>query len=113
MKFRVILFALFGLLDATALRAQFIIPTGGNHPELHWQELETEHFLIVYHDGLDTIALKAAPVAEDVYRVVTANLKTPLTSKVKIYISDYDEIKNAFAFEDDYIFIWMRGILDD
>jgi len=93
--------------------AQFILPTGGNHPELHWREFQTEHFLIIYHDGLDSVALKAAPVAEEAYHIVTTNLQTPLTKKVKIYLSDYDEIKNAFAFDDDYIFIWMRGILDD
>ena len=104
---------LFFLLSTSSLKAQFILPTGGNHPELHWHEFETEHFTIVFHDGLYNIALKAAPVAEEAYRVVTTNLKTPLGSKVKIYLSDYDEIKNAFAFEDDYIFIWMRGILDD
>ena len=80
---------------------------------MHWHELSTEHFTIVYHDGLDSIALKAAPVAEEAYHVVTTNLQTPLKGKVRIYLSDYDEIKNAFAFEDDYIFIWMRGILDD
>jgi Tol biopolymer transport system component len=104
---------LFALLGFSSVHAQLIFPTGGNHPELHWNELETEHFRIIYHDGLDSVAMKAAPVAEEVYCVVTTNLKTPLTGKVKIYFSDYDEIKNAFAFEDDYIFIWMRGILDD
>jgi len=100
-------------ISSSSLRAQLFLPTGGNHPELHWNEFETEHFRIVYHDGLDTIAMNAAPVAEEVYHVVTTNLKTTFKSKIKIYLSDYDEIKNAFAFEDDYIFIWMRGILDD
>ncbi len=104
---------LFFSINISLLHAQFLPPTGGNHPELHWHELSTEHFTIVYHDGLDSIALKAAPVAEEVYHVVTTNLQTPLKGKVRIYLSDYDEIKNAFAFEDDYIFIWMRGILDD
>lgn len=107
------LFLSFFLFSASRLKAQFILPTGGNHPELHWHELSTEHFTVIYHDGLDSIAFKAAPVAEEAYHVVTTNLKTPLKSKIKIYLSDYDEIKNAFAFDDDYIFIWMRGILDD
>ncbi len=101
------------LVSTSPLRAQFLLPTGGNHPELHWNELSTAHFTIIYHNGLDSVAFKAASVAEEAYRVVTTNLKTPLKNKVKIYLSDYDEIKNAFAFEDDYIFIWMRGILDD
>lgn len=86
---------------------------GAGHPELHWYQLETEHFTIVYHNGLDSVAMRAAPMAEEVYRVVTTNLRTRLDHKVKIYISDNDEVKNAFAFNDDHIFIWLRGILDD
>ncbi|MDP4219162.1 MAG: BamA/TamA family outer membrane protein [Bacteroidota bacterium] len=111
--FQSILFLLFLCIGSAELHAQLILPTGGNHPELHWKEFRTEHFIIIYHDGLDSVALKAAPMAEEAYTVVTTNLKTPLVSKVKIYFSDYDEVKNAFAFDDDYIFIWMRGILDD
>ncbi|MEO5928390.1 MAG: hypothetical protein ABIR47_00525, partial [Candidatus Kapaibacterium sp.] len=30
-----------------------------------------------------------------------------------IYLSDLDEVPNAFAFGDHHIYIWMRGILDD
>jgi Tol biopolymer transport system component len=92
---------------------QFGIPTGANHPELSWSQIETEHFIIIYHQGLDTIATHAASIAEEVYRVVTTNLQTPIARKTKIYISDNDEIKNAFAFSDDHIFLWLRGILDD
>lgn len=93
--------------------AQLLGVTGANHPELSWHELQTDHFVIVYHQGLDSIAQIAAPVAEEVYRVVTTNLKTGLSKKVRIYLSDNDETRNAFAFQDHYIFIWMRGILDD
>jgi len=63
MKLRHLVFVLFVLSDIPSLHAQLLIPTGGNHPELHWSELETEHFRIVYHQGLDSIALRAAPVA--------------------------------------------------
>jgi len=93
--------------------AQLGTPLGANHPELSWYQFETEHFVIIYHDGLDSIAHRAAPVAEETYRVVTTNLQTPVAGKTKIYISDNDEIKNAFAFSDDHIFLWLRGILDD
>ena len=93
--------------------AQLLGLTGANHPELHWQEIQTDHFVIVYHQGLDSIARIAAPIAEEVYHVVTTNLETPLAKKIRIYLSDNDEERNAFTFEDDYIFIWMRGILDD
>lgn len=101
------------LLFLFSLPAIAQIPTGGNHPELDWSEIRTEHFRIVYHQGLDTIARVAAPVAEEAYRIITTNLQTPLAKRISIYLSDHDEVKNAFAFDDDYIFIWMRGILDD
>ncbi|MEO6940676.1 MAG: M48 family metalloprotease [Candidatus Kapaibacterium sp.] len=93
--------------------AQVPIPLGANHPELHWNQFETPHFVIIFPDGLDSTAEAAAPIAEEVYRVVTTNLQTPLPSKTKIYLSDNDELKNAFAATDDHIFVWMRGILDD
>ena len=113
---RIVFFAV-GLLSLftlpNLLHAQLLGLTGANHPELHWEELETEHFVLVYHQGLDSTARLAAPIAEEVYHVVTTNLETPLTSKIRIYFSDNDEERNAFAFQDSYIFIWMRSILDD
>src|SRR5579859_4881425 len=77
--------------------AQLLGLTGANHPELSWHEVETEHFVIVYHQGLDSIVPTAAKVAEEVYHVVTTNLQTPLKNKVRIYLSDNDEVRNAFA----------------
>lgn len=101
------------LLLVSGLTAFAQLPTGANHPELSWSELETDHFRIVYHQGLDTVARVAASIAEEAYRVVTTNLQTRLSKRIPIYLSDHDEVKNAFAFDDDHIFIWMRGILDD
>ncbi len=96
------------------VHAQLLGITGANHPELHWKEFQTPHFTLVYHQGLDSIVRTvAAPIAEEVYHVVTTNLQTPLSDKVRIYFSDNDEMRNAFTFGDEYIFVWMRGILDD
>ncbi len=112
---RSVLLLCFAIIAAFSKPAvgQLLGITGANHPELHWQELETEHFVIVYHQGLDSIAQIAAPIAEEVYHVVTTNLQTALPQKIRIYLSDNDEERNAFAFSDNYIFIWLRGILDD
>jgi hypothetical protein len=93
--------------------AQLLGVTGANHPELEWKEYQTEHFTLVFHQGLDSTARMAAPIAEEVYRVVTTNLETAIPYKIRIYLSDNDEERNAFTFGDHYIFIWMRGILDD
>jgi len=104
----VLTFYVWGSLSASA---QPIL--GSNHPELTWHEIETDHFILIYHDGLDSIVRASTPVIEDAYRVVTTNLQTTLHKKLKVYFSDNDIIRNAFAFDNDYIFIWMRGILDD
>lgn len=94
-------------------RAQFPLPTGAHHPELEWRELETEHFRLIYHAELDSIMPEGAKLAEEAYRVVTTNLETTLPKKLKMYFSDNDDIRNAYAFSHDHIFIWMRGITDD
>lgn len=112
MQFRLIL-PLTLLLVVRGAFAQIPVPTGANHPHLEWREIETEHFRLIHHTELDSIMPDAARWAEEAYRVVTTNLETPLPFKVKMYFSDNDEIRNAYAFSYDHIFIWMRGILDD
>ncbi|HEX5315761.1 MAG TPA: hypothetical protein VFX22_03835, partial [Candidatus Kapabacteria bacterium] len=109
MKKIVALLALFFILQTSYFiipsRAQLLGITGANHPELHWKELETDHFVLIYHQGLDSIVRVAAPIAEEVYHVVTTNLETALPGKIRIYFSDNDEERNAFTFGDKYIFI--------
>ena len=43
-----------------------------NHPELDWQTIETEHFLIHYHTETKRSAEEAAAVAEKIYKPVTS-----------------------------------------
>jgi Tol biopolymer transport system component len=112
---RILLAAILALLISlpSVALSQLPTPLGTNHPELTWKEIETEHFRLIYHEELAPMMPDAAKMAEEAYRVVTTNLGTPLPGKTKIYFSDNDAIKNAFALLDDHIFIWMRGILDD
>lgn len=97
-------------LSAQLLRIPFL---GANRPDVSWHQFSTDHFVVIYHDGLDSIAREAANVAEAVYPVVTGNLNTQLSHRVKLYLSDLDDVQNAFAFDDDHMYIWLRGILDD
>lgn len=96
-----------------AALAQFPFPVGANRTDVSWRELTTEHFVVVYHTGLDSIAREAAIVAEAIYPVVTGNLGTEVSGRTPLYLSDLDDIPNAFALGDKYMFVWMRGILDD
>src|ERR1041384_1881000 len=99
---------LFWLALCASAGAQ--LPTGANRPDVSWHQIGTSHFLIVYHDGLEDAARQAADVAEAVYPVVTGSLRTELPGRTLLYLSDLDDIPNAFAFGDDHMYIWMRGI---
>ena len=70
---------------------------GRNHPELDWQEAETPRFKIMYPAHLAGIEIEAAAIAEETYNALSENLKVTFDEKIKIYLSDEDEILNGFA----------------
>ncbi len=70
---------------------------GRNHPELSWQVAETEHFKIAYPEHLEGVEDHAAAIAEESYKVLSANLGVTFDSKIRIYLSDEDENVNGFA----------------
>lgn len=110
---RLLYLILFLAAAATASAQLAGSSTGANRSDVSWHQLETEHFTIIYHDGLDSAAQEAADVAEAIYPVVTGNLGVEMSGRTDLYLSDLDEVANAFAYDDKYMFIWMRGILDD
>lgn len=68
-----------------------------NHPYLNWQVAETEHVKIIYPEHLSGIETKAAAIAEESYRALSENLDVEFSRKIRIYLSDEDEIINGFA----------------
>ena len=85
-----------------------------NHPELQWQVLETEHFRVLFHEGLETAAGKAAEVAEEVYGPITRLYDYQPGSKVRIVLKDYDDVANGAAyFFQDTIEIWTTALEHD
>jgi len=89
------------------------LPTGANRSDVSWRQIQTAHFTIVYHDGLEEFGREAATIAESVYPVVTGNLGTVVEGRTLLYLSDLDDVENAVAVNDWFIYIWMRGILAD
>ena len=81
-----------------------------NHPELNWKVAETEHFLIMYPDRISGIQDEAAAIAEATYDVLSKNLEVKFDYKIRIYLSDEDEINNGFAvpFKESYTDIWVN-----
>jgi Tol biopolymer transport system component len=77
------------------------------HPELEWQTLETDHFNIHYHQGLEKIARKGALIAEQSYQPIMDQVQVEDFGKTDIVFSAEDEIMNGFAMPTNQIFIWV------
>lgn len=80
-----------------------------NHPEIEWLSAETEHFIITYPAHLADIEAQAAAIAEATYEALSKNLDVHFDYKIRIYLSDEDEIMNGFAvpFPRAYTNIWV------
>ena len=99
--------ALGALAAAVPARAQ-------NHPELTWRTLATEHFRVLYHDGLEHTARQAAEVAEAAYGPVTRLYGYRPAGPVRVILKDYDDYGNGAAFfYHDAIEIWITPLEHD
>ena len=78
-----------------------------NHPEINWETIETEHFLIHFHEETRRSAQEAAAVAENIYEPITTLYEFEPDSKVNIIIKDTDDYSNGAAYYyDNKIEIW-------
>lgn len=68
-----------------------------NHPELNWQVSETEHFKIIYPERISGVEIPAGTIAEESYDALSKNMGVTFTGKVRLYLTDEDEIENGFA----------------
>ena len=85
-----------------------------NHPELTWRTLATEHFRVLYHDGLEHTARQAAEVAEAAYGPVTRLYGYRPSGPVRVILKDYDDYGNGAAFfYHDAIEIWITPLEHD
>ena len=85
-----------------------------NHPELAWQVVETEHFRIFYHEGLDRAAARAARIAEAAYAPITELYGYAPDGRVRIVLKDHDDYANGAAFfYQDTIEIWATSLDHD
>lgn len=96
-------------ISPVLLAQGFNSTNGRNHPELNWQVAETEHFLIMYPDRISGIEAEVAAIAEATYESLSQNLDVEFDYKIRIYLSDEDEVNNGFAvpFNKAYTDIWV------
>lgn len=101
---------LFVLISPVLIAQGFNSTNGRNHPELNWQVAETEHFLIMYPELISGIEAKAAAIAEATYDSLSLNLDVEFDYKIRIYLSDEDEVNNGFAvpFNRAFTDIWVN-----
>lgn len=96
------------LNPAAGLRAQEF---DANHPELRWETIETEHFLVHYHQGTQRTANLVAEIAEDVYPSITGLYQYRPGGKVEFVIRDTEDYSNGGAyFFDNKIEIWAENL---
>lgn len=106
-----LLLLICGLFRAGETAAQgFNLVNERNHPHLEWRMAETEHFRIVYPAHIEGIEIEAAAIAETVYDSLSQNFGIRFERKIRIYLTDEDEISNGFAVPagGGYTNIWVH-----
>jgi Tol biopolymer transport system component len=66
-------------------------------PALKWKTLETPHFSINYYPGLEEVANRLAPIAEEVNSLLTKVLKTRLDMKTQVTLLDVTDFGNGMT----------------
>ena len=81
--------------------------SGRTHGELDWSTIETEHYRIHYHQGIETIATEGASIAEQVRPILLQQLDLDNIPTIDIIFTTEDEIMNGFAGPTYQTFIWV------
>ena len=111
-----LLLCFFALMICLQIATAQVSPIGfsmfnqRNHPEIKWESAETEHFIITYPEHMSGIEAQAASIAEATYEALSKNLEVVFDYKIRIFLSDEDEIMNGFAvpFPRAYTNIWVN-----
>jgi Tol biopolymer transport system component len=79
-------------------------------PDADWYTFTTDHFRVVYHDGLEDLARHAAAVAERTYALLSAELVRPPRGPIDMVVTDHVDFSNGFAtpFTSNRIVVFAR-----
>ncbi|MBT3217303.1 MAG: BamA/TamA family outer membrane protein [Candidatus Marinimicrobia bacterium] len=81
--------------------------TGRSHSELDWFTLETDHYNVHYHNGIEDIAERGASIAEQVWPLLLEQLDMDTIPRIDIIFTTQDEIMNGYALWTYQTFIWV------
>jgi hypothetical protein len=79
-----------------------------NHPELTWSVYDTEHFRVVFSDGLAAVASRAGSIAEQAYAIQRQNLGLTFNRRYYIFLSDRDQVPNGGTTPFGYMFVYVN-----
>ncbi len=82
---------------APVAHGQSLSTVSRNHPEIDWRVATTDHFEIVHPARLDSIAARAAPIAEATYDSLATALDTTFSERIQVVLTNQDDIANGFA----------------
>ncbi len=80
---------------------------GRVHPELEWKTIESDHFNIHYHNGIEHIAHQGASIAEQVRPTLMEQVGLDTLPRIDIVFTAEDEIMNGFAMPSNHTVIWV------
>lgn len=66
-------------------------------PSLRWYTIETEHFRITYHSGIEDVAQHVANVCENIHGTMTGVMAWAPRAKTEIVLTDFAESANGSA----------------
>ena len=78
-------------------------------PDARWMTFETPHFEVVFHDGLDDVAFRAAERAERALERLSGFGTLP-EERIQLVVTDHVDLSNGYARAAPYprIVIWAR-----
>ncbi len=82
---------LFLLIFSSSIQAAQI------DPSFKFSTIETEHFLIHYHQGLEKLAHKSTGMAEEIHNLLTSTFSWTPVEKTHLTLIDSSDISNGFA----------------
>ncbi|MBN2366920.1 MAG: PD40 domain-containing protein, partial [Calditrichaeota bacterium] len=82
-----------------------------NHPELRWQTIESDHFIVHYHQGTERTANMVSKIAEEIYPHITGLYQFVPKDKTQFIVRDTDDYSNGGAyFYENKIEIWSENM---
>jgi hypothetical protein len=79
-----------------ALSALGFAPTASAvDPNLHWRTLQSQHFILVYHDGEEQLAHHMLDVAEQTHALLDPWLGWTPEERVQLVLTDHEDLSNG------------------